>query len=559
MSFADLKIVYATGVILIVLAVAFALDFTRRRRLMERIGHAPQLLRMTASASPVRRGVKAVLTVLGVTLVMLAVARPQTEGEKTWRQRGIDIVLAMDFSKSMLALDVYPSRIERAKLDVDEMVDKFVSDRIGLVAFGGESIHYPLTSDHEALKILYHGIDPRDLPPGTDIAEAVRTSRCLLEGAGTADPDCAESRGHGGDPLPSEAQAGKLDAPDLGDRGRAIVLITDGEETEGHAQAEIEHAHQLGIEVYIIAIGTKEGARIPEYDAEGHITGWKLGPDKSSYYTTHVDEEAMKELAKAGGGEDHYFHVDSRRVGVESLVKALGKLKEGNLEERTESIPKEAYAWILFPAFMALLVEACLSERRRERRKQGGCAHEPQSRGCDDGVAVASAGRRLGSAISQEPGRGRGERGVCRGQVGRGDRPLPGGDEGDPRRARRPLRPRRGAPVERSGCRRGPGSQDPPRRGGQGARRGDRCARCQAARRRALQPGQSELQPGGIRPRGRRVQEGAQARSRGRERAPQSGDGLATGPAKAAEAAKRRRQEATAATRSAAAGSAEAR
>src|SRR5262249_49777686 len=146
--------------------------------------------RMAASVSSARRGVKAVLLVLGVALTAAALARPQTEGEKIWKQRGIDVVLALDFSKSMLAADVYPSRIELAKIDADLVLDKFYGDRVALVAFGGEAVHYPLTTDHEAAKKLYERLDPRDMAPGTDIGEAVRTARCLLR-YDVPDADCA--------------------------------------------------------------------------------------------------------------------------------------------------------------------------------------------------------------------------------------------------------------------------------------------------------------------------------------------------------------------------------
>jgi Ca-activated chloride channel family protein len=276
------------------------------------------------------------------------------------------VVLAIDFSKSMLAADVYPTRIELAKIDADRVLDKFYGDRVGLVAFGGEAIHYPLTTDHEAAKKLYERLDPRDMAPGTDIGEAVRTARCLLR-YDVPDSDCAYMRSeHGGAPLEAEARP-KTEAID---RGRAIVIFTDGEDTEGHAKAEIERAAKLGIEVFLIGVGTKAGARIPEYGPKGELMGWKKAPDGNNYYTTRLDEAALKELALAAGGEDHYLYANPRGFNVEGIVKALARLKEGNLEERTESIPSEAYHWFLFPAFLALVVEACLSDRRRVRKEK---------------------------------------------------------------------------------------------------------------------------------------------------------------------------------------------
>ena len=363
-TFAEQRWLVAGVGIVLLLAVAFALDFTRRRHLLEKIGHAPQLLRMAQSVSQGRRRLKAFLLVLAAALLALALSRPQTEGERVWKQRGIDLVVALDFSKSMLARDVYPSRIERSKLEADLLLDRFAGDRVALVAFGGEAVRYPLTTDQAAARLLYHGLDPRDMPPGTDLGEAVRTARCVLL-PDRVDNDCSYLRSN---PEPTAAAPPKAGAAELGDRGRAIIVLTDGEDTEGGAKAEVDRARQLGIDVYFVGVGTRAGARIPEYNRDGELTGWKVGADGQGYHTTRLDETTLKDLARAGGGEDHYFHADPRRRGSEGLMKALGKLKEGNIEERTASIASEAYHFVLFPAFLLLVIEACLSDRKRAAR-----------------------------------------------------------------------------------------------------------------------------------------------------------------------------------------------
>jgi Ca-activated chloride channel family protein len=152
--------------------------------------------------------------------------------------------------------------------------------------------------------------------------------------------------------------------------GRAIVVFTDGEDTEGHAQAEVEKAAKVGIEVYFVGVGTRAGARIPEYDSDGRFTGWKIAPGSTAYISTHLDDDALKGLAKTAGGEDHYFYADPRGFKVDSVVKTLARLKEGNLDERVESIPSEAYQFLLFPGFMLLVIEACLGDRRRQRTEK---------------------------------------------------------------------------------------------------------------------------------------------------------------------------------------------
>ena len=364
--FKDPRFLIVAGSVLLVLAVAYALDFTRRRHLLEKIGHAPQLLRMAASVSQGRRRLKAVLVVLGISLVAFTVARPQTEGERLWKQRGIDIVVVMDFSKSMLARDVYPSRVESSQLIVDQVLETFKTDRIGLVVFGGEAVRYPLTGDMAAIRLLYNGLHPTDMAPGSDIGEAVRAARCLLLPE-RIDGDCAFVRGgeEPGDP-PRPKTGG---AADLGQRGRAMIVFTDGEDTEGTARAQVARAAELGIDCFFVGVGTSAGARIPIIDADRNLT-WKMDLDERTPHVTRLDENALKELARAGGGEDHYFHADPRQITLEPLVTALGKLKEGNLEERTASIPSEVYAFLLFPAFLALLIEGVISDRRREKKEK---------------------------------------------------------------------------------------------------------------------------------------------------------------------------------------------
>jgi len=352
---------YVIGALVVVLAIAFALDYTRRRRLLDD-PRATQLQRMAASASAVRRGIKAFLLVFGVALLGLALARPQTEGQKLWRSRGIDVVVVLDLSRSMLATDVYPSRIDRARIELDRLLDRIGGDRIGLVLFAGDSVSYPLTHDQEVMRMLYRGLQPGDLPPGTDIGQAVAAARCLLLPPQAQDPGCARLRhpGRGGD-TPSWRPRRKLETADLGSRGRAIVIVTDGEDTEGQARAEVEKTAQAGIETFVVGVGTPEGARVPVYDDSGQRTGWKTDKDGKEHQS-QLKEDKLHELAQAGGGEGHYLRMDA---GLGQLAGALAKIKEGNLAERTESLPVEAFLWVLFPAFMLLLVEVCLSDRRR--------------------------------------------------------------------------------------------------------------------------------------------------------------------------------------------------
>ena len=375
MSFGDERFLWVAGATALALTVAFALDHSRRRRALDRIGHAPMLGRMMMSLSSRRRVVKVVLLTAASTLVIAALARPQVRGESTWRQRGIDIAIVMDYSKSMLATDTYPSRFSAMLNEIELLGESLEADRVAPVVFAGAAVHFPLTHDHAAARLLYAGISPADMAPGSDLGEAFLVARCILR-PDVADASCDRvgGRGHGGDPLQGESDGEGPRAQDheVADRGRAIIVFTDGEDTEGRARFEVEQAVKLGIEVYIVAVGTPAGELIPELGADGKTrVGWKKAED-GSFVTTRLDQSGLKELAEIAGGEGHYYWLEPKAYEREDLIRELQSLKKGDLDQRVMRKPKEVYQWLLFPAFLLLLIEACMGERRRRVSHVGG-------------------------------------------------------------------------------------------------------------------------------------------------------------------------------------------
>jgi Ca-activated chloride channel family protein len=363
-----LRTVAAATVVLLVVVVA--LDFTRRRRALERMGHVPRLLAMMPALSPTRRILRAALLVTGISLVAFALARPQVEGATDWRQRGMDVAIVMDFSKSMLAHDVYPSRIERAKVAADTLLAGLEGDRVAIVAFAGAAAHFPLTHDHRAARLLYEELSPLDLPPGSDLGEAIRVGRCVVRPALRDDRECDRlgGRGRGGAPLEPEAAMDEPRPPSelrRIDRARALVLLTDGEDTEGRAADELRATVERGIHVYVVGVGTTTGELIPELGEDGAELGWKKAADGSGFVTTRLQEALLSRLAAIAGGDDHYFRLGRRHGQVEALASRLGSLKKGDLDERVVKIPEDVYQWLLVPAFVLLLAEVCFGERRR--------------------------------------------------------------------------------------------------------------------------------------------------------------------------------------------------
>lgn len=316
-------------------AIAYAVFFARRRRLLERLGDPALVARMTTSVSPRRRRFKAYLSVLALGLGLVALARPQLGSRaKLEKQHGLDVVVALDCSRSMLARDVYPSRLERAKRELERLIEDLVGDRVGLVAFAGETISYPLTTDHAAIKLLFRNIGPKDVPAGgTGIGQALRASVEMLRRART------ERR-----------------------RAQIVVLVSDGEDTTGEPVAAARDAAKDGIRVFTIGVGSLQGELVPQMAADGSLAGYLRGPD-GELVTTRLDEGRLRRVAEVTGGE--YYRVDPRRFGVDAVRIALGNLQRAEHEARLVRKYEEGYAWFLFPAFMLLLAEAALGDRRR--------------------------------------------------------------------------------------------------------------------------------------------------------------------------------------------------
>jgi len=320
------------------LVMGYVLAAAKRRHQLEGIGHLPQVRKLIHGASPTRRVVRAAFVILAVALVGLALARPQYGGRtRLVKKRGIDIVVALDFSKSMLARDVHPSRVERAKIEVDRLIDSLGGDRVGLVAFAGELIRYPLTTDYAAAKLFWRDLGPADMPVGgTAIGRALTAATDLLV------------RGRSG---PSRAQW--------------IILLTDGEDTESEPLKAAREAGRLGIRIFAIGIGSQSGELVPKLDDQGRADGWQEKPE-GGYVSTRLEEEALRAVAEASGGR--YVRAVSGRFGIDQAAEVIAGERKAEGEERVVTDREEAYGYPLFPAFVLLLVEACMGDRRREAR-----------------------------------------------------------------------------------------------------------------------------------------------------------------------------------------------
>jgi len=317
------------------LAAAFLLAGIRRRRALELFGDDDLVRRLTESVSVPARRWKGILTLCALGLAVLALARPQFGSRvETVRSVGQDIVVAVDLSRSMLAEDVSPSRLERARLSILRLMDALDGDRIGLVAFAGDAfVQSPLTTDYAAAGMFLNAMDPDMMPvQGTDLGAALRVS---------------------------------LDALEEGARDtRVVVIVTDGEDHEDDFADELERAASMGVRVHVVGIGSTEGVPIPLYDAQGRREGF-LRDEDGAVVTTRLAEETLRRVAESTGAR--YVTAGVGGAGFDDLVDELAGARGEALEERQVTRFEEQFQIFVGMALALLLVEWLWPERRRVR------------------------------------------------------------------------------------------------------------------------------------------------------------------------------------------------
>lgn len=327
---------YLFGLLAAALAVIAALASARaRRRELERAFAEPTRGRAAPQASALRHGLKGSMGALALALFSVALAQPQcgTHTELA-KQFGIDVVVALDASASMMAKDIKPSRIERAKLELSSLLDRLKGDRVGIVVFAGDAFtQCPLTSDYAAAKMFLRAVDPAAMPvQGTNLDRALEESKTLL-----------------------------VDA-ELGAKARAIVLLTDGEDTSSeNLDRRLGELKDLGIRVLAVGIGSATGEPIPEVDKRGNFVGYKK--DRSgATVMSRLDEAGLASIAERTGGR--YIHSTAGDVGVQEVHQELDRLDKAELESRLTVKYEERYPFFAFPGLLLILGAAALRPAR---------------------------------------------------------------------------------------------------------------------------------------------------------------------------------------------------
>jgi len=337
MRFAEpMSFLILIGVFLIGIFVFWAL--ARKKKLLARFGDLPLLMKTAPYISFARQRTKVILLLLALVFLSLTLARLQFGTHlELLKREGIDVVVALDVSNSMLACDMKPNRLEKAKQEIRSIIDRLAGDRIGLVAFAGEAfVQCPLTLDYSAARMLLEAMDVRSVSvQGTSLSSAIDAARR------------------------SFSQKEK--------KHKVLLLLTDGEDHEGAAEDAAKEARKDGIKIYTVGIGSLAGEPIPVLDRKGNQVGFKKD-EKGEVIVSKLDEMTLQTISLATGGK--YYHATAGEMELDRIFSEISKLEKKELEGTLVTRYDDRYQWPLLIAMLLVLGEFFIPERKKPARRQ---------------------------------------------------------------------------------------------------------------------------------------------------------------------------------------------
>ncbi|MFH1740246.1 MAG: VWA domain-containing protein [bacterium] len=310
-------------------------SWKRRLAALEKLGNIELLERLAVHVSRRKQRVKMAMIFFAVFLLILSVARPQWGmKEVSLVRRGRDIVIALDTSASMLAEDIKPNRMAKAKHELAALIDHLEGDRVGLIIFSGEAfVQCPLTPDYSAAKMFLSEVDVGSVPvPGTALDRAIDLARRTF--------------------VETERQF------------KVLILLTDGEQTTGNTMEAVKRAADEGILIYAIGIGSMSGVPIPIRDQSGKLVEWKK-QSNGELVQTRLDEGVLLKIAAETGGK--YYHASADQFELGKIYEDIERNREEKVQRSLLTVQYEdRFQWVLLPALILLLMEAVMSDRRRE-------------------------------------------------------------------------------------------------------------------------------------------------------------------------------------------------
>lgn len=312
-----------------VIAVVF---LVWRKKALERFGEMAVIGQLMPEYAPGRLILKFILLMIAYAFLVIALADPQTGSKLEKVQRkGIDIMIALDVSNSMLAQDIKPDRLERSKQAISKLIDMLEGDRIGIVIFAGKAyMQLPITTDYSAAKLMLSTISNNSVPvQGTAIADAIEL--CMT-------------------------------AFNRTDRNRAIVIITDGEDHQGDVLEQTDAAVKKGVPVYTIGMGLPDGAPIPVY--EGNVQVGYMKDRDGSTVMTKLDEAMLQRIAAVGNAL--YVRANNSETGLDKIFEEINKIQKSEIESKLYSDYEDRYQYFLLPGLFFLILEIFIFNRKNQ-------------------------------------------------------------------------------------------------------------------------------------------------------------------------------------------------
>jgi Ca-activated chloride channel family protein len=315
-----------------VLVLIFLYLNRNRKKLLEKFADKRLHRILLPDFSGIKNWFKAGLILFALVLLIFAAANPQVGTRvQEVKQTGIDVFIALDVSRSMLAQDIKPDRLDQAKFQISTLINKLRGDRIGLIIFAGEAyVQFPLTTDYSAANLFLSAVDVNSVPQqGTAIASAIDLATKSFD-------------------YKTSTQ-------------KVIVIITDGEDHEGDIMQAVEGAKEKGIKIYTIGLGSTTGVPIPVFNAQGQQVDYKKD-ENGNIVLTRLDDETLKKIASAGDGK--YFQATTYDDYLDRIYNDLSSLEKSEFGVRKVTDYEDRFYYFLAPAIILLLIEFFMSDRR---------------------------------------------------------------------------------------------------------------------------------------------------------------------------------------------------
>ena len=317
-----------------VLIVAMLLYSRWKKKSLALFGDNRLVKELMHSFSKRRTQIKNILTIIIFILLIIGIANPQvgTKMEEVKRE-GVDLMIAIDLSNSMMAEDIKPNRLERAKLAISRLIDKLEGDRIGLIVFAGEAyVQLPITTDYSAAKLFLSTVSTNIVPTqGTEIAKAIDLS------VQSFDMKNAQNK--------------------------AIIIITDGESHDEKAIESTEKANELGIFIHTLGMGLSKGGPIPIYNKYGNRTGYRKDRDGNTV-VSKLNEKLLQKIANAGEGT--YVRANNSKAGLSTLFAEINKMEKKEIGTMVFTEYKDRFQLFIGLALLLLLTDLVLLGRKNK-------------------------------------------------------------------------------------------------------------------------------------------------------------------------------------------------